>query len=126
MPTNDDLVPAVDAADLKSVWLMQNDFQARHPGQPVAINIDAYKRACKPGADVSAVCNRASMLGSLENAAESRHFEFPWMRDSRSAETIFKIAAAIPMVRVQPGVEHEGFPIDIEELIREIEAESKT
>jgi hypothetical protein len=48
------------------------------------------------------------------------------MRDSRSAEIVFKIAAVIPMVSVQPGVEHEGFPIDIEELIRQIEAESKT
>jgi hypothetical protein len=25
---------------------------------------------------------------------------------------VFKIVAAIPMVRVQPGVEHERFPID--------------
>jgi hypothetical protein len=70
MPTNDGLVPAVDAADLKSVWLMQNDFQACRPGQQVAIDIDAYKRASKPG-DVGAVCSRASMLGTLENAAES-------------------------------------------------------
>jgi hypothetical protein len=103
MPTNDGLVPAVDAADLKSVWSMQNDFQARHPRQQVAIDIDAHKCACKPGADVGAVCSRASMLGSLENAAESRHFEFPWMRDGRSAEIVFKIVAAIPMVRISTG-----------------------
>ncbi|MGB9468056.1 MAG: hypothetical protein WBQ59_01770, partial [Candidatus Acidiferrum sp.] len=42
------LVPAVDPADLKSVWAMQNDFQARHPGQQGAISIDLYKHACHP------------------------------------------------------------------------------
>lgn len=125
-PTNDGLVPAVDPADLKSVWSMQNDSQARHPDQLVAISIDACKSACKPGADVSAVCSRALLLGMLENEAESRHFEFPWMHDGRPEEMIFKIVATIPMVRLQPGVKREGFPIDVEELIRQIKAKSKT
>jgi hypothetical protein len=125
MPTNDGLVPAVDAADLRRVWSMQNDLQARHPGQLVAISMDACKSACKPEADVSAVCSRASMLAMLESAAESRHFEFPWMHDGRPEQMIFKIVAKIPMVRLQPGVEHERFPIDVEELIRQIKAESE-
>ncbi len=62
MQTNDGLVPAVDPADLKSVWAMTNEFQVRHPGQQVVISIDAYNSASKPGADVSAFCSRESHL----------------------------------------------------------------
>ena len=36
------LVPAVDPANLKNVWAMQNDSQARDPGQENAISIDLY------------------------------------------------------------------------------------
>ena len=119
------LVPAVDPADLKSVWAMQNDFQARHPGQQGAISIDLYKRACNPGADVSAVFSRASMLGMLQHVAEAGHFEFPWIHDGKPDEVVFKIVATIPMARLQPGVKHEGFPFDVEELIRQIKNDSK-
>jgi hypothetical protein len=34
------LVPAVDPADLRSVWAMQNDFQSVAPGGRFAIDAD--------------------------------------------------------------------------------------
>jgi hypothetical protein len=121
----DGLVPAVDPADLKSVWAIQNDFQARNPGQQGAISIDLFKRACKPGADVIAVLSRASMLGMLQYVSEGRHLKFPWIHDGKPEEIVFKLVATIPMVRLQPGVKHSGFPFDVEELIRLIMNETE-
>ena len=37
--SKDVLVPSVARADLKSVWAMKNEFQARHPGQQVSIGV---------------------------------------------------------------------------------------
>lgn len=123
--SKDVLVPTVAPADLKSVWAMQNDFQARHPGQQGAISTDLYTRACSPQADVGAVCSRVSMLGRVQHEAEAGHFRFPWIHDGEPEEVVFKIVATIPMVELQPGVVQEGFPIDVEELIRQIENESR-
>jgi hypothetical protein len=120
----DGLVPAVTAADLKCIWGMQNDWQARHPGQQVSIEMDVYKRACSSGADLAAVISRESMLALLQPVAEAEHFKFPWIHDGKPEEVVFKILASIPMVRLQPGVKHEGFPFDVEELIRQIESET--
>jgi len=119
------LVPAVDPADLKRIWAMQNDFQARNPGQENAIGIDHYKHACSPGADVGAVLSRLSMLGMVQNVAEAGHLTFPWIHYGTPEEVVFKIVATIPMVRLQPGVRHGGFPFDVEELIRQIKNESE-
>jgi hypothetical protein len=52
--SKDVLVPSVAPADLKSVWAMKNEFEARHPGQRVSIGVDFYKRSCSPQADVGA------------------------------------------------------------------------
>src|SRR5215467_8771090 len=49
------LIPAVDPVDLRSVWEMQREVQARRSGQHTAINAEFYKRACSPGA-MSARC----------------------------------------------------------------------
>jgi len=43
-------VPPVEPADLRSVWTMQSEIQARNPGQQIGISTDAYKRACGPEA----------------------------------------------------------------------------
>ena len=122
--SEDVLVPSVAPADLKSVWAMKNEFQSRHPGQQVSIGVDFYKRACSPQADVDAVFSRVSMLGSVQHEAEAGHFRFPWVHDGEPEEVVFKIVATIPMVELQPGVVHEGFPIDVEELIKQIKNES--
>jgi hypothetical protein len=119
------LVPSVAPADLKSVWAMAHEFQARHAGQQVSIGVDFYKRACSPQADIGAVCSRVSMLGMVQHEAEARHFRFPWIHDGEPEDVVFKIVATIPMVEPQPGVMREGFPIDVEELIRQIENEAK-
>jgi hypothetical protein len=45
------LIPAVDPADLRSVWEMQREVLARIPGQNTCIDVEFYKRACSPGAN---------------------------------------------------------------------------
>jgi hypothetical protein len=123
--SKDVLVPAVDPADLKNAWKMQNEFQARHPGQQVSTGVEFYKRACSPQADVGAVVSRVSVLGRVQHEAEAGHFRFPWIHDGVPEEVVFKIIATIPMAELQPGMVHEGFPVDVEELIRQIENESR-
>jgi hypothetical protein len=123
--SKDVLVPSVAPADLKSVWAMKSEFQARHPGQQASIGVDFYKRACSPQADVGAVFSRISMLGRVQHEAEAGHFRFPWIHDGEPEEVVFKIVATIPMVELQPGAVQEEFPIDVEELIRQIRNESR-
>ena len=122
--SSDVLIPPVAPADLKSVWAMKNEFQIRHPGQPVSISVDSYERACSPRADFGAVFSRVSMLEWVQYAAEAGHFRFPWIHDGQPEEIVFKIVATIPMVAPQSDVVHDGSPIDIEELIRQIKNES--
>ena len=43
-------VPAFDPADLRSVWVMQNDVQALGSGEQLAIGADSFERPCTPGA----------------------------------------------------------------------------
>jgi hypothetical protein len=122
--SNDLLIPSVDPADLKSIWAMKNEFQILHPGRKVSIGADAYKRACGAKADVSAVILRVTMLESVLYTAEAGHFGFSWIHDGQPEEIVFKIVASIPMVAPQPGTVNEAFPIDVEELIREINKEA--
>jgi len=59
-------VSPVDPSDLKSIWTMLRETQARHgSNQSVAIGHELYTRVCSLGADVTAVWYRASMLGLL-------------------------------------------------------------
>ena len=124
--SRDLLIPPVAPADLKIVWTMKSEFQIRHPGQQFSIPVDSYERACSPQADFSAVFSRVSMLERVQYAAEAGHFRFPWIHDGQPEEIVFRIVATIPMTAPQPGVVHEGFPIDVEELIRQIKNESST
>ncbi len=124
-PSTDVLVPSVSPADLKSIWSMKNEFQIRHPGQPVSIGMDDFQRACGPEADLCAVLSRVSMLEKVQYAADAGHFIFPWTHDGRPEDIVFKIVATIPMVASKAGVVQEGFPIDVEELIRQIKNESR-
>jgi hypothetical protein len=58
-------IPPVDPADLRRVWEMQRELQARTPGQQIGISVDFYERACSPGANVGAVWFRIAMLEML-------------------------------------------------------------
>src|SRR5882762_10436199 len=60
-------VAAVKPNDLRNLWTMMRDLQARaQAGQSGTISSGLYERACSPGANVVAVWYRASILGVLQ------------------------------------------------------------
>jgi hypothetical protein len=118
-------VAAVAPADLKSVWAMQDDVQARYPGQQVSISADLWKSACSPGADVRAVFLRVSMLRMLQMLSGSGTLISPWLHDGKPDDAVFKAFATVPMLGLQVGTPRQGFPFDVEELIKLIKKESE-
>jgi hypothetical protein len=111
-------IPPVDPADLRSLWEMQREVQARTAGQHTAISAEIYKRACSPGANVGAVWFRASLIGMLEMLGVLR----PWIHEGVVADAVFKVAATFPMNGMAIGVPRQGLPFDMQELISQIAA----
>lgn len=111
--TPEGFIAAVDPADLRSVWEMQRESQARIPGQHTAISAEFYNRACSPGANVGAVWFRASMLGMLEMLG----ILAPWIHESVLADAVFKVAATFPMKGMAIGVQRQGLPFDVQEFL---------
>jgi hypothetical protein len=118
-------VAAVAPADLKSVWAMQDDVQARSPGHQFAISAGLWKSACSPGADVGAVFFRVSMLRILQKLSGSGGLISPWLHDGKPDDAVFKVVATVPMTGLQLGTPRQGLPFDAEELIKLIKKESE-
>jgi hypothetical protein len=114
-PTKDGLIAAVEPSDLKSVFKMQ---QAMEPAEPsiTAISSEPYERVCSPGADVFAVWYRANILLSLDRAVNLFTRELP----SAVEDVIFKVAAKFPMKRIEPGVEYQSLPLDLDGFVKQI------
>ena len=92
-------IPPVDPSDLRRVWEMQRELQARTPGQQIGISVDFYERACSPGANVGAVWFRTAMLGMLEMLGMLA----PWIHDGVVADTVFKVAISGATTPFRPG-----------------------
>lgn len=105
-------IPPVDPADLRSVWEMQRELQAHSPGGGgVILDVEMYKSACSPGADVGSVWFRTSLIGMLR----------PWIREGAVDDAVFKVAATFPMNGMAVGVPRQGLPFDVQEFLRQIE-----
>lgn len=115
-------VPAVDAADIKSVWTIHQDLRPRHPRGAVGVDISIIKRACSPGADIRAVTYRLGMLELLEMCPGD--LLAPWKRSGAFNEGVFRVAATIPMKWMEPGVPQSGFPFDVDAFVQELHKES--
>jgi hypothetical protein len=111
-------VPPVDPADIRSVWTMQGEIQARNPGQQIGISADAYQRACRPEANVRAVFERVSLLGLLQIAGK---LSPSWLRDGVPDDAVFQVAPKIPISRMQRGVVYHKWPFDVDEFIKQVE-----
>jgi hypothetical protein len=116
-------IAVVSSADLRSVWAMQDDVQARSPGQQVAISVDLWKSACSLGADIGAVFFRVSMLRMLQKLSGSGGLISNWLHDGKPDDAVFQVVATLPMVGLQVGTPRRGFPFDAEELIKLIKRE---
>jgi hypothetical protein len=114
------LVPTVAVDDLKRVFALQQEVQSRHPGQCV-IGASLYERECTSGSDAHTVWYRISWLHLLRHLNEAGRIDFPWMRDGKPEEAVFKALATIPMTGVISKVMRDGFPFDVEELRRLIQ-----
>ena len=86
-------VPEVDP-DLKTVWQMNRDLQARHPGQQVATGRGVYEHACKPGADIQAVGYRAAVLSMLIHLGSNPENPIkelrPWLKEDQLNDVVFR------------------------------------
>jgi len=108
-----DMVPAVNPADLKSLWRIVNLFQVVCPSGSIAIK--TLQQACREGADTEAIWFRAKMLSLMPGMLA------PWTHNDELDDVVFKIAAAFPMYKIKPGVALERPPFDAPELLKEIE-----
>jgi hypothetical protein len=101
-------IPAVDPADLKSVWALMRDTQARNPGLCGTIGSDLYQSVCSPGADTTAVWYRVSMLGMMTKITPDVLAQ--WTHDGEFDDAVFQVAATFPMEKMRTGVVRQGLP----------------
>lgn len=114
-------VTAVNSGDLRNVWKMMRDLEARTPaGQTGSLSSGLYKSACSPGANVVAVWYRASMLEVLQMLPGKPLT--PWSREGELDDAVFKVAATFPMKKLPIGLAKDGLPFDVQELVKQIGA----
>jgi hypothetical protein len=116
-------VPTVALDDLKRVFAIQMQATARHPGEPGAIALSIFERACTSGSDAETVWYRVSWLQILQHLNEAGQIDFPWIPDGKPDEAVLKALAVIPMTGMNPTVMRQGFPFDVEELRRLVQKE---
>ena len=115
-------VPTVDVADLKSVWSIHRDMEARNPGKQGAVGISIIRDACSAGADIGAVCYRCAMLEML--GMLPRDLDVPWRANEELPDPAFKVAATIPMKWMGIGIPQSGLPFDVAAFLQGVREES--
>jgi len=113
-------VPTVDVADLKSVWSIYRDMEARNPGKQFGVDIDIIRGACSAGADIGAITYRCAMLGILEMLSAERLVSW---RANEFLAAVLKVAATIPMKWMETGVPQSGLPFDVDAFFQEVRKE---
>lgn len=111
-------VAPVSPDDLRNVWKLFRDAEARNPGQSGAIGNSVYQSVCSLGADVQAVWFRASMIGILQMFPESPLT--PWTHYGELDDAVFDVAATFPMEKMRTGVVSEGPPFDVQGFVKQI------
>ena len=122
----DNSIPAANPADLKTLWKLQKELEARYGQQGVIMGIGLdLQGVLSPGANFGDVFYRLSWLRHLQILSEAGHLTFPWIHDGEPEDAVFKALAIVPMTGRPPGVMYERPPFDVEELIRLIKKESE-
>jgi len=108
-------VPTVDPEDMKTVWQIMKDADARYPGKNVAVGIELVRHACKPGTNVEAVGYRVGFLWMMSYIApEDPRFT----RDRQPDEAVFRATATVPAVWMGVGIVQQAPPFDAKEFLR--------
>ena len=114
-------VTAVNSDDLRNVWKMMRDLQARAPAcQSGSFSSGLYENACSPGANVVAVWYRASILEVLQMVPGNPLM--PWTHGDELDDAVFQIAATFPMKKLPVGLVKNALPFDVQELVKQIGA----
>ena len=108
-------VPEVDAEDVKAVWKIQSDLQARHPGEQVATGMGLLQAACKPGANIEAISYRASQLFLMSFYAPE-HLE-KMTANGQPSDSVFSAVAKMPMEWMGVGIVRQGPPFNFDEFL---------
>jgi hypothetical protein len=111
-------VPQVDSDDLKTVFEFVREAAKDHPVGGFGFSAKICKEILKPGADIRAVSYRFMMLSGFLSVAPE-HLA-PWMKDGQLDDIVFREAAQIPMEFMGAGVQRQGWPFDVDELLRRI------
>ncbi len=117
-------VPEVDPEDVKTVWQIGIDVQANHPGKNFAVGVDFMKHACKPGADIEAICYRAGLAWLITQIAPQQLERF--MQNGQPNDAVLRAAAKVPAEWIGVGVLREGAPFDVNEFVRLCGEEKET
>lgn len=116
--SQEEYVAAVDPADLQKVWQLFRDVEARNQGRRMSIDQKVFESVCSPGADVTAVWYRASMLGMLQMASEAPLK--PWTHDGEFDDAVFQVAATFPIRTMRVGAVYDEPPFDVEGFVKQI------
>ena len=116
-------IPPVDAEDLKRAWGCYQEAQKRAKGS-VAIGFSVLAAVCSPGANISAIWNRHSMLSML--LLSPGHLLDPWRHGEEVDDAVFRIAATFPMEGMQRGVTYPGWPLDVDAFIEHLRSVRQT
>jgi hypothetical protein len=109
-------VPIVDPEDVKAVWEVGQESVKGHPQGGVAISVEIFRHACKPGANVPAVTYRTRKIDMLRLIRPD--VMDPFLQDK--PEAVFRAAAEIPMEWMGVGIVRHGLPFDAEEFLRRV------
>jgi len=83
-------VPAVDAETLRTVWKIRQKLPNG------AIDAVIFQQACKPGADVMAASQRATLLQLILQMAPKGAFDV-FLEEGQPNDALFKHFAEIPL-----------------------------
>jgi hypothetical protein len=97
-------IPEVDPVDLERVYETRRELLARHPNH--VIGTEFLAQHCKPGANIEALCQRASLLTIFATAPdEIRTRLVPWSKHEGAWDAAaFRVAARFPMDWYQRGM----------------------
>lgn len=109
-------VPQVDAEDVKAVWEIGQKTVKENPGKNVAVGVEIFRHACKPGANLPAVTYRAQHIHMLQMIQAD--VMDPLLREK--PEAVFRAAAEIPMEWMAVGTPRRGLPFDPDEFVRRV------
>jgi hypothetical protein len=116
-------VPKVDPEDVKAAWEVGREIERRHPPDAggltaYAVGVGVFKAACKPGANIEAICYRGMMLGTLTRHAQEQLS--PWFKEGNPEDVIFRAIAEVPMEWMGVGITRRGLPFDFEDFMRRV------